>query len=407
MSPVDSAVTSGSRPNSVRLHYLDTLRVLAVFMVFLYHATMPFTMGDPDIANAERSLPASIVFSAFLAPWGMPFFFLLAGAATWFALQHRTTRQYVGERFRRLIVPFLVGSLLLTSLQAYFNWLFRLRVGTYQGSYLEFMFVERFQGWNPTIFDWMGYHLWFLAYLFVVALLLMPLLQWLRTEAGGRSVSRLAALCEHRGGVLLYALPLLVAQIGLRPTFPQERNWADFVYYLLYFLGGYLIYADERITRAIRRDRWLALSVGIVALLGLLATVALGEAETLFSDPGNPGFRLFWACAAVDAWCWSVFMLSVGMRSLDFDNAWTQYGQEAIVPFYVLHQPVIYVVAFYVVQWQVSVTVKMLAVIVIAFAATAAIYAMFIRRIAPLRLLFGMKATGAPPTMARSKLSAS
>src|SRR5512144_2184037 len=116
MSRVHAVVMNASRPGAARLHYLDTLRVLAVLMVFLYHSTMPFTLGDPDIANAERSLPASIVFSAFLAPWGMPFFFLLAGAATWFALERRATRQYVAERFRRLIVPFLVGSLLLTPL---------------------------------------------------------------------------------------------------------------------------------------------------------------------------------------------------------------------------------------------------------------------------------------------------
>jgi glucan biosynthesis protein C len=376
---------------SVRLHYLDTLRVLAVFMVFLYHSTMPFTLGQADIMNDETSLVATMFFSAFLAPWGMPFFFLLAGAGIWFALQRRTARQFAGERFRRLFVPFLVGCALLTPLQTYIAWLFRLRVGTYEGSYLQFFLVERFNGWNPTIFDWLGFHLWFLGYLFVGSLLLLPLFKWLKGEAGQRVVSWLAGLCEHRGGVLVFILPLLLIQLGLRPFFPDERNWADFFYYLAFLLAGYLFYADERFLRAVRRDRWLVLAVGIAALLGLMATVALGEAETLFSTPSNPGFYVFWACAVVDSWCWLIVMLYVGMRFLDFSNKWTRYGQEAILPFYVLHQPVIFVIAFYVVQWEAGVTVKMLTVILASFVVTAALYELLVRRVAPLRALFGMK----------------
>jgi glucan biosynthesis protein C len=388
---VVSGQTDNTPHGSVRLHYLDALRVLAVFMVFLYHSSMPFTLGQPDIANAETSLVATMFFGAFLAPWGMPFFFLLAGAATWFALQRRTARQFAGERFRRLLVPFLVGCALFTPLQTYIAWIFRLRVGTYEGSYLQFFFVERFNGWNPTIFDWLGYHLWFLGYLFTLSLLLLPLLEWLKGEAGRRIVSRLARLCEHWGGILVFILPLLLIQLGLRPFFPDERNWADFFYYLVFFLAGYLFYADERFLRAIRRDRWLVLAVGIVALLGLMATVALGEAETLFSTPSNPGFFPFWACAVVDAWCWSVVMLYVGMRFLDFSNRWTRYGQEAILPFYVLHQPVIFAVAFYVVQWPASVTVKMLTVVLASFIITIGIYELLVRRLAPLRAVFGMK----------------
>jgi hypothetical protein len=125
-----------------------------------------------------------------------------------------------------------------------------------------------------------------------------------------------------------------------------------------------------------------------------MATVALGEAETLFSTPSNPGFFPFWACAVVDAWCWSVVMLYVGMRFLNFSNRWTRYGQEAILPFYVLHQPVIYAIAFYVVQWQAGVTVKMLAVVLASFIITIGTYELLVRRLAPLRALFGMKARG-------------
>jgi peptidoglycan/LPS O-acetylase OafA/YrhL len=388
---VVSGQTDSTSRAPVRLHYLDSLRVLAVFMVFVFHAAKPFTIGDWHIMNAQASTAATIFFMAFLAPWGMPFFFLLAGAGTWFALQRRTARQFAGERFRRLLVPFLVGSVLFTPLQAYFEWKFAMQAEGFVGSCLQLQITDRWGGWNPTLTDFLGYHLWFLGYLFTFSLIALPLLLWLKGASGRGVISRLAALCAHRGGILLFILPLLVAQLGLRPFYPDEHSWADFCYYLVFFLSGYLFCADERFWQAIRRDRWLALAVGIVALLGLAVISALGEGETWFWEPSEPWFYLIWTLAPIDAWCWSLFMLFIGMRFLDFSNKWLQYGQEAIVPFYLLHQPVIIVIAFYVVQWQAGVTVKMLAVIVGSFVVTLGIYELLVRRIAPLRTLFGMK----------------
>jgi len=71
---------------------------------------------------------------------------------------------------------------------------------------------------------------------------------------------------------------------------------------------------------------------------------------------------------------------------------------EAVVPFHVLHYPVLLIVAFYVVQWQAGVTVKMLAVLLVSFIGTIGIYELLIRRVAPLRALFGMKAASRPLT---------
>jgi glucan biosynthesis protein C len=52
---------------------------------------------------------------------------------------------------------------------------------------------------------------------------------------------------------------------------------------------------------------------------------------------------------------------------------------------------VIFVFAFYIVQWQAGVTVKMLTVILASFVVSAALYELLVRRVASLRALFGMK----------------
>jgi peptidoglycan/LPS O-acetylase OafA/YrhL len=386
--------TDSSSQGSVRLHYLDWLRVLAVAMVFVFHALKPFNIGDWIIMNSETSMAATVFF-ALLSPWGMPFFFLLAGAGSWFALRRRTAGQYVNERFGRLLLPFLVGSLIFTPIQNYFDWQFWTARLNVQVSYLQNQ-LGRWTGLNPSIFSWIGYHLWFLGFLFSFSLIALPLFLWLKRGSGQSLISRLAKLCERRGAMLLFIVPLLVIQLAIRPFDPYEKSWADFSFYLAFFVIGYLLYADERFVRTIRRDGWLFLAAGVAAILGILAALAFADVTTWFDTPTMPEFYLFWTLVTVAAWSWTVFMLFVGMRFLNFRNQWLEYGQEAVVPFYVLHQPAIVAVAFYVVQWQAGVTVKMLAVTLGSLAVTLAIYELVIRRIAPMRALFGMKPASRP-----------
>jgi hypothetical protein len=94
----------------------------------------------------------------------------------------------------------------------------------------------------------------------------------------------------------------------------------------------------------------------------------------------------------VNSWCWTLFFLFVGMRFLDFSNRWLRYGQEAIVPFFIFHQPVIIVIAFFVVQWDAGLVVKLLATVSASFVVSIGLYEGVVRRFSPVRLLFGMKA---------------
>jgi peptidoglycan/LPS O-acetylase OafA/YrhL len=109
---------TSSASSSPRVHYLDWLRVVAILMVFLFHAVHPFDFGDWQVKNVDQSEILTIVLLA-LAIWGMPFFFLVAGASSWFALQRRTARQYVTERFYRLLIPFVVGTVLFSPIEYY------------------------------------------------------------------------------------------------------------------------------------------------------------------------------------------------------------------------------------------------------------------------------------------------
>ena len=92
---------------SVRLHFVDWLRVLAMLSIFLYHNNRFFTLNAWHISNAERSL-ASTIFEETFNLWMMPLFFILSGAAVYYSLKSRTASRFVKERTVRILIP-LVG----------------------------------------------------------------------------------------------------------------------------------------------------------------------------------------------------------------------------------------------------------------------------------------------------------
>jgi surface polysaccharide O-acyltransferase-like enzyme len=392
-----------AKTTTSRLCYLDWLRVLALLGVFLFHATAPFADIGFNIENAEQSL-AILIVQAFLFPWGMPFFFLIAGASAWLALQRRTPGQYARERFSRLLIPFVVGSLLLSPVELYLEWSHKIQMGVAQGSFLEFV---QALAWGPTprIFGVVGYHLWFVGFLFCYSLLTLPLFRWLKGKAGQGFVSRLAALCQYRGGILLFILPLLPVRLGLHAFFPYQHDWADFCFLLAFFTLGYVLFADRRFTPAIRRDWPIMLAVGIAAFVAMVALSFSKGGPDIEAAPRTLVDFTWWGLVTVCSWCWTIVMLFVGMRFLDFSNRWLQRGQEAVLPFYVLHQPVIFVVAFFAVQWEVDLLVKLLAVVLISFAATVGIYALVIKRVSLLQTLLGMKVSRGEKPVAKVVLN--
>lgn len=389
----------GTRPK--RLHYLDWLRLLATLGVFLYHAARPFDLQDWMIKNAERSVVVTVFFVIFLGSWGMPLFFLMAGVGSQFSLRRRSGSQFARERVARLVLPFLVGSILLTPLQVYIEYIHN---GWYRGSFLGFLptFLEYLPGpalnelINPSIFEAVGIHLWFLGFLFSFSLISLPLFLWLKTRSGLSFISGLASLCERKGALLLFILPAMLVRFAIQPFFPEYTSWSDFTYFFVFFIYGYLLYADERFMRVIRRDWRLYLTLGILSTAAIFLVVAAGVGLEWYSNPAVMGFYIAWGLISVNAWCWVVSALYVGMRYLDFRNDLLEYGQEAILPFYVFHQPVIFAIVYFVVEWRVGILPKLGVVVLGAFIITAALHEFLIKRVALLRTVFGMKPRPAP-----------
>jgi peptidoglycan/LPS O-acetylase OafA/YrhL len=385
---------------SARLHYLDWLQVLAVLGVFLFHAIHPFDeLGDWHIKNLEKSDLATL-YGILFTPWGMSFFFCMAGTTSWLSLRRRTPGRYVRERVTQLLVPFVIGVIVLTPIQAYYELTHK---GWWKdGSIVEFIlsteartyfFTEYHQiTTDPVIFSNVGYHLWFVGFLFIFALIALPFFIWLKNDSGQRVVGRLARLAKWRGGLLVLAIPLMLVRFALQEKVPSnDYDWADFWYYLCFFVAGYLLIADEWFMRAIRRDWLLYLILAIACTLFFLSVAAGMPVIDWMESPGTPGFYLAYSVWSLNSWCWTMVMFNIGMRFLDTTNKWLQYGREASYPFYFVHHPVIFFIAFYIVQWQVHLVIKVLVVVIGSFVMSLGLYELLVRRINPVRAFFGIK----------------
>jgi peptidoglycan/LPS O-acetylase OafA/YrhL len=160
---------------------------------------------------------------------------------------------------------------------------------------------------------------------------------------------------------------------------------------MLFFVSGYILISEERFTQAIRRDWLLNLILGIVCTLFFFSSAAGVPVFEWLAAPGTVGFYLFWIIFSFNSWCWSMFMIYIGMRYLDYTNQGLRYSREASYPFFLIHQPVIIIIAFYAVQWEVNLLIKLIVVLVGSLVISLGLYELFIRRINPVRALLGMK----------------
>jgi hypothetical protein len=133
---------------------------------------------------------------------------------------------------------------------------------------------------------------------------------------------------------------------------------------------------------SIERHRKIAL------LLGVLTTVS----GFFLLEAGYSSRTYFLAfLRAFNSWFWLVAILGFGSEYLNFNNGLLKYSNEAVLPFYVLHQTIIVIVGFYIASWGVGVIMKYLILSTVSFALIIALYDLVIKRVKVLRFLFGMK----------------
>lgn len=368
-----------------RRYDLDWLRVLAFTGVFFYHCARFFNGSDWHIKNAETSALVDAITGIFEL-WGMPLIFAISGASIFFALRPGGAMRFLRERALRLLAPLALGILLLAPPQIYLE---RLTHGDFQGTF--WLFLPRFFDGD---FAWTGVHLWYLEYLFLFTLVLLPLFVWLKRPAGQRAIESLSRFSARPGAIFLWVLPLalITALVDpfnlLRPALPEAI--VRLIMYPLPLIYGFLIFSDNAIQHAIIRQRRATLALALLSSpVPLLATLGIEEWGWQL---GLPGFVLLMTLGMLLVWSYILAILGYGMRYLNANPPRLAYANEAVLPFYILHQPVILLIGYFVIPLALPIALKYLMITPLAFGATLGLYEVGVRRWNLARRFFGLRA---------------
>ncbi len=378
-----------------RLYYLDWLRVIAVFGVFISHTADIFDTLYWHTRQNGQGISWNAL-ATFGAEWGMSLVFLLAGASAWFALLSRSSKQFIGERFKRLLIPFIVAFIVLSPFQAYIlAYFIASGYSNFHGDLFQFFtyFFEYIHiGGDLRFLTIYGYHLWFLAFLYIISMIALPILMYLKQARGSRIILRLVALCNIPAGLFIFVPPIALIRIILWAPYPGYQGWTDFYTWFIIFVFGFILFANNTFQAIIRKQGKIFVSVAFVCIVSLIIANFAGGLSQLENAPSySAGYMFYQLLLSIAMWSMVISALYLAMRFLNFSNKVLQYANEAILPFYILHEPVIIIIAFFVLAWDIPTGVKYVFVSTAALLITLALYELLIRRIKPIRWLFGMK----------------
>lgn len=372
--------------------------------VFLYHCTRFFDPEGWHLKNTEQSKLLFLLMRGLIWTWVMELFFLLSGVGAWYVLKSRRAGAYIWERVKRLLIPlYTVGVFVLLPLQVYFE---LITDREYNGSFWQFisLYFDSFP--LPRITRWPGTllpipfsgHLWFLEYLFLISLMSLPLLLYLKSEQGRHLVTKLSGWSDNRGGIFLFLIPLSLALIGFRGFFEGWHTWADLLWYAIFFVIGFLMASDKRFVVTVRRHGWICLVLWIVGFGGVLFISTLGYNPYSGKEPFSFLFVLFQIAWSITSWSAVVFVLNIGDRYLNTNNKFLVYGNEAVLPFYLFHQTIILCVGWYVIRWDMGILFKLVIIAVVSFPLIMILYELFVRNFNIDRFFFGMRPKKKPST---------
>ncbi len=369
----------------MRRHDLDWLRVIAFGLLIFYHVGMFFVPWGWHIKN-EPTYDGLRYPMAFLNQWRLPLLFVVSGMGTWFAMAKRTNGQFAGERLRRLLLPLVFGILVIVPPQVYIE---RLDKGQFAGGYFSWWPMQVFRGVYPEgNFSW--HHLWFIVYLLAFSLLLIPLMRLQRDKPDNALTGWLRRTMASPVGMYVFIIPLYLWESLLEPFFPSTHafigDWFNVINYMtLFFFGFLLMTVGDIFWTTVERHRRIFLVGGLIGFsANLLIWTSLEDSVPVhFIEAFVKVFNL---------WSWLLALFGYAARYLNRPGAFVSYANEAVYPFYILHQTIIVLLAWYLKPWSTGLGLKFTVLAGSTFLMTWLLYEGFIRRVPFLRPLFGLKA---------------
>lgn len=417
-SPPSSAQQTSDPVKPGRQADLDWLRTMIVLAIIPYHALLLYTVSSGSVIRQPAAVPWTPLLYRALEDWGIPFIFLLAGAASAFALRSRSLGAYGWERVSRLVIPVALVALLFAPVRAYYLALTNPallkispvpiahpeRMGNIGAFFLEYWRILFTTGSSIVSRNPIA-HLWFVPRLIVISLLCAPLLQrlhgrwprWVERRAA-RGTSLVTLLLG--GGLVPVAVAIILEPGWLNrwtAGFPLSDVWSAFALCLFWFLAGALIYSSDGLRQAARKLAYVTLALALAGWGVTLGIMLSGHAPPADYSAAS---MLYTFARVYSYWLLTLALVGLGARFLSAAAGWQSYLTAATFPVYVLHLPLLLPIAYYLQYLPLPWPLQAALAIGLTVAGAFALYEYVVRRAPGIRVLFGMSLS--PPAGLRS-----
>ncbi|WP_160723651.1 acyltransferase family protein [Bacillus sp. USDA818B3_A] len=364
--------------NSKRRYDIDWLRNLGILLLFAFHSARVFDHWDPFYVKSSELSWGLSWFIASTSYWFMPLLFWLAGASTWYALQYRSSQQYIKDRIARLLIPFMFGLLFIVPPQGYFSlWQHR---GSSPGNYFTFL-----QNYFMDFSDLSGYfgsftpaHLWFILYLFVFSLVTVPLFMYWKNKTGTSGNEKFHSIFSKPFVYLLFFIVLTATQ-----PLPDPGGQNPF-YYIAFLIMGFVTTSYPNYQKMFNKYRFPAL-ISIIILFPVWEILLYHSLNSAGFSPINIFLR------PLNTWLTLIVILGYGNKFLNFSHKLLPYMNEAAFPIYIIHQSVLVVAGYFILKMKTDVWLEYLLIMAVTFMISVMIYEFIIKRIPFTRWVFGVK----------------
>ncbi|MDW3190884.1 MAG: acyltransferase [Cytophagales bacterium] len=345
---------------SDRRYDIDWLRVIAIGMLLVYHSSIGFQPWGAlirFIQNDQFSEPLWVLMSM-INIWRIPFLFFVSGMGVWFALRNRTWKTLIQERSKRILLPFLVGIFLWVPLHQ----------NIWQVYYSQPMLYLP----NPG-------HLWFLGNIFSYVLLLTPLFFFLKINIASPWVKRVKQMFSHPLFLLGLIIPFVLEAELMQPESFElyAMTWHGFFLGLVAFLVGFFMaFSGQEIFVNLSRYRCITVSLAVGIYL----------MRVLYFELRTPDYLM-----SIESCLWIYAIVGLGYRYLNRSSPVLTYLSQAAYPVYIIHMMVLYGGSVLIFPLTMNALWKLLLLNGFTFGGCFLIYELIIRRIKPIRSLFGLK----------------
>ncbi len=391
--------------SDTRLVFLDWVRIIAFFVLIVYHVGMYYVTWDWHVKSPHAS-DAIEPLMLLTSPWRLGLLFMVSGVASSFMLLKTGAGRFVRERSVRLLVPLLFGMLVIVPLQPYFEVVEKV---AYQGSFIDFMqlYLGAYQGfckdgclilptWN---------HLWFVAYLWIYTLLLAALVLVLDTRFD--SVAKRVA--SWLAGWKLIVLPVIVltlARVLLQKKFPTTHalvdDWCNHAVSFFMFMLGAFAARDRAFWQRVSDLRWAGLGISVLCWSALTVYFSLPDAV---KQSPQMAFASWLLPVVYPLFMWTPLVAAFGFaqRYLLNDGPARRYLTQAVFTVYIVHQTLIVSIAHLIKPADLAPPLEAALLIAATLCISFGIFEV-VRRFALLRPLFGLHSdTGRASTPVQTK----